>query len=218
MSPFNNYLLVFYVSSNFWRYFSFNFLNDHTFRIFISLAVSTHIQTLWRNTRTHPLTNRQTVGGLCPPSVAVTWLTWSAPAVPGAPPSNVKGEAISATAIRVSWDPPRANRSHGNIIYYKLRFVEADRSDSEAATITLNGTTFVLDELKRWMKYRIWVMAGTSVGDGPASYPITIQTLEDGTCLDHGFKQFEATKMKIFFFQKRGREIWEFFWTFSFQP
>lgn len=61
--------------------------------------------------------------------------------------------------------------------------MEADRSDSEATINKLNATMFELDELKRWTTYRIWVLAGTSVGDGPASYPITVQTHEDGTFL-----------------------------------
>ncbi|CAG2054332.1 unnamed protein product, partial [Timema podura] len=99
--------------------------------------------------------------------------------VPGAPPQSVIGEAVGPTSIRVSWSPPPAERSNGRIIYYKLQVVESGRSDSEALQITLNGTSFVLDELKRWTEYRIWVLAGTSVGDGPPSYPITIRTLED---------------------------------------
>lgn len=102
--------------------------------------------------------------------------------VPGAPPTNVSGEAVSPTAIRVSWEPPPAERSNGNIVYYKLQVVEAGRSDSEATVVTLNQTTFILDELKRWTEYRIWVLAGTSVGDGPPSYPITVRTHEDGMC------------------------------------
>lgn len=105
----------------------------------------------------------------------------NATVVPGAPPTDVKGEAVSPTAIRVSWSPPQTNRSNGNIIYYKLQVVEADRSDSEASVTRLNDTSFVIDELKKWTAYRIWVLAGTSVGDGPASYPITVQTYEDGT-------------------------------------
>lgn len=106
----------------------------------------------------------------------------NATVVPGAPPSNVSGEAVSPTAIKVSWEPPSAERSTGNIIYYKLQVVEAGRSDSEATVIKIiNGTSFVIDELKRWTEYRIWVLAGTSVGDGPASYPITVRTHEDGT-------------------------------------
>lgn len=99
--------------------------------------------------------------------------------VPGAPPQNVTGEAVGPTSIHVSWDPPPAERSNGRIVYYKLQVVENGRSDSEAAVITLNATSFVLDELKRWTEYRIWVLAGTSVGDGPPSFPITVRTHED---------------------------------------
>lgn len=105
----------------------------------------------------------------------------NATVVPGAPPFNVTGEPVSPTSIRVSWEPPNAERSNGNIIYYKLQVVEADRSDSEASVIKLNQTSFILDELKRWTEYRIRVLAGTSVGDGPASHPITVRTHEDGT-------------------------------------
>ncbi|KAJ8968142.1 hypothetical protein NQ314_002444 [Rhamnusium bicolor] len=114
-------------------------------------------------------------------AISLAYVNANAAVVPGAPPSNVIGEAVSPTAIRVTWDPPPANRSNGNIIYYKLQFVEADRSDSEASEIKYNGTSLTLDELKRWTTYRIRVLAGTSVGDGPSSYPITIRTHEDGT-------------------------------------
>ncbi|XP_060521097.1 tyrosine-protein phosphatase Lar isoform X3 [Cylas formicarius] len=119
--------------------------------------------------------------------------------VPGAPPSNVQGEAVSPTAIKVWWDPPPANRSNGNIIYYKLHFVEADRSDSEATINKLNSTSFVLDELKRWTTYRIWVLAGTSVGDGPASYPITVRTHEDvpGNPQDVKVTPINSTTIKV---------------------
>ncbi|XP_044590201.1 tyrosine-protein phosphatase Lar isoform X7 [Cotesia glomerata] len=99
--------------------------------------------------------------------------------VPGAPPRNITGHAISTTAIKVSWKPPPTESSNGRIAYYKLQVVETGRSDSEARVIKLNSTEFVLDELKKWTAYRIWVVAGTSVGDGPPSYPITVKTDED---------------------------------------
>uniref|UniRef100_A0A8D8LUZ9 protein-tyrosine-phosphatase n=1 Tax=Cacopsylla melanoneura TaxID=428564 RepID=A0A8D8LUZ9_9HEMI len=100
--------------------------------------------------------------------------------VPGAPPQNVSCEPVSSTSIRISWEPPPVERSNGHIVYYKLQFVENGRSDSEASVVTLkNQTSFVLDELKKWTEYRIWVLAGTSIGDGPPSYPITIRTHED---------------------------------------
>ena len=69
----------------------------------------------------------------------------------------------------------------GPIAYYKLHYVESGRSDSESTVVTLNNATEItLDELKKWTEYRIWVAAGTSVGDGPPSYPITVRTHEDG--------------------------------------
>lgn len=80
-----------------------------------------------------------------------------------------------------------------------MQVVEAGRSDSEAIVITLNQTNFILDELKRWTEYRIWVLAGTSVGDGPSSYPITVKTHEDGTFL---FEIFILFNFYFYIFEK----------------
>lgn len=100
--------------------------------------------------------------------------------VPGAPPRNITVMATSPTTISVSWLPPPVERSNGRIIYYKVFFVEVGRADSEATITTLNKTHIVLDELKRWTEYKIWTLAGTSVGDGPRSHPIIVRTHEDG--------------------------------------
>jgi len=65
--------------------------------------------------------------------------------------------------------------------------VEATRSDKEAVEMMLKTplpggvTEFVLEELKKWTQYRVWLLAGTVVGDGPASQAITVRTQEDGT-------------------------------------
>ncbi|KAL5278678.1 PTPRD family protein [Megaselia abdita] len=99
--------------------------------------------------------------------------------VPGAPPRNITAEATSPTTIAISWSPPPVDRSNGRIIYYKVFFVESGRLDNEASVSTLNNTSIILDELKRWTEYKIWVLAGTSVGDGPRSHPILVKTHED---------------------------------------
>jgi receptor-type tyrosine-protein phosphatase F len=100
--------------------------------------------------------------------------------VPGAPPKDIFCNPTSPTTIKCSWSPPPQDRSNGRIVYYKIFFVEEGRSDTEADSVKLNTTEFVMDELKRWTEYKIWVLAGTSVGDGPKSYPLTVQTHEDG--------------------------------------
>ncbi|XP_025425132.1 tyrosine-protein phosphatase Lar isoform X2 [Sipha flava] len=100
--------------------------------------------------------------------------------VPEAPPQNVTAEAISPTSISVQWMPPLSDRSNGQIIYYKVMATESGMSDSEAEPYRVeNVTSITLEDLKRWTEYKIWVLAGTSVGDGPTSTPITVRTRED---------------------------------------
>lgn len=111
------------------------------------------------------------------------------PKVPEAAPQSVRAEAEDSSSVRVSWSPPPAELQNGHITHYKLYYVEASRSDKEAVEMMLKtplaggpgSTEFLLEELKKWTQYRIWLLAGTSVGDGPASEPITVRTQEDGT-------------------------------------
>ncbi len=105
------------------------------------------------------------------------------PVVPGAPPDLVKAYAESSTSIRVVWKPPPEAKRNGNIVYYKIYYVQGTRSDPDATMIKIDNPEveeFVIDELLKWTEYRIWMLAGTSVGDGPISYPVVVRTGEDG--------------------------------------
>ena len=91
--------------------------------------------------------------------------------------------AESSTALRVVWSPPPENKQNGMIVYYKIFYVPKTRSDSEATVVEIKNPgarEFVLDELLKWTDYRIWMLAGTSVGDGPKSSPTEVRTDEDG--------------------------------------
>lgn len=106
--------------------------------------------------------------------------------MPTAPPQNVRAEPEDSSSIRVMWSPPPVDKQNGHISHYKLYYVEASRSDKEAIEMMLksplqDGTEFKLEELKKWTQYRIWLLAGTVVGDGPPSESITVRTQEDGT-------------------------------------
>jgi receptor-type tyrosine-protein phosphatase F len=105
------------------------------------------------------------------------------PVVPGAPPDLVKAYAESSTSIRVVWKPPPEAKRNGDIAYYKVFYVQGTRSDPDATMIKIDNPEteeFVIDELLKWTEYRIWMLAGTSVGDGPISYPVVVRTGEDG--------------------------------------
>ena len=104
--------------------------------------------------------------------------------VPGAPPDLVKAYAESSTSIRVVWQPPPENQQNGKITYYKIHYVVSTRLDSEATVLEIKNPDtreFVIDELRKWTEYRIWMLAGTQIGDGPISYPVVVKTDEDGT-------------------------------------
>lgn len=108
-------------------------------------------------------------------------------AVPEAAPQGVHAEAEDSSSIRVTWHPPPEDKQNGHIAYYKLYYAEASRPDSDAVEMMLKGVEsgaggaeFLLEELKKWTQYRIWLLAGTAVGDGPRSHPITVRTQEDG--------------------------------------
>ncbi|XP_059098877.1 tyrosine-protein phosphatase Lar-like isoform X3 [Tigriopus californicus] len=102
--------------------------------------------------------------------------------VPGAPPDLVKAYPESSTSIRVVWQPPPENKRNGKITYYKIYHVPNSRTDSDATMIEINDSDrqeFIIDELRKWTEYRIWMLAGTQIGDGPISYPVIIKTDED---------------------------------------
>lgn len=65
--------------------------------------------------------------------------------------------------------------------------VPSTREDVEATMIQIedpNAAEYVIDELKKWTEYRVWMLAGTIVGDGPSSYPVLVRTGEDGRFLN----------------------------------
>lgn len=102
----------------------------------------------------------------------------------------------SSTSLRVVWQPPPENKQNGVIAYYKIFYVPKTRSDSEATVIEIknaNAREFVIDELMKWASYRVWMLAGTSVGDGPKSAPVEIQTDEDGMYPLHSIDFFFKT-------------------------
>ena len=125
----------------------------------------------------------------------------------------VKAFPETSTSIRVSWQPPPQNKRNGKIIYYKIFYVKSTRSDPEATMIEiekdkLTDYEFTIDELLKYTEYRLWMLAGTSVGDGPISYPIIVKTDEDGTYQFYFFKtHFLCFVQKIQYSNKNVKTI-----------
>ena len=104
--------------------------------------------------------------------------------VPSAPPQNVRGNALSSSALRVTWNPPPIESQHGTLRGYKIRYaaVDEDTDVDNAPQIVTDAETHRVDirDLRIWTQYKIWVAPFTQVGDGPFSDVIIVQTDEDG--------------------------------------
>lgn len=106
------------------------------------------------------------------------------PTVPGAPPQDVRGSAVDSRSLRITWNPPPRDQQNGAITYYKLKYLKVESGDDLAKAqeirVEADQQTYVIGGLEKWTEYRVWVIAGTEVGDGPPSLPIVIRTDEDG--------------------------------------
>ena len=101
--------------------------------------------------------------------------------VPSSPPTSVTGDVQSSTLVVFSWLPPPTIDHNGVINYYVVRIREIE-------TNTL-WTFFAVDEdisvgsLHPFYYYDCTVAAHTSVGRGPFSTAIRVQTEEAGMAL-----------------------------------
>ncbi|GIX90945.1 hypothetical protein CDAR_177492 [Caerostris darwini] len=101
---------------------------------------------------------------------------------PSSPPLEVTGETLNSRSLRISWEPPPKNHWNGILTFYKVLYLKADRpADPTTAsfkTVDAKETHVVLDKLNTWTEYRVWVLAGTAVGEGPLSEAIVLRTDE----------------------------------------
>ncbi|XP_067118377.1 tyrosine-protein phosphatase Lar-like isoform X6 [Centruroides vittatus] len=99
--------------------------------------------------------------------------------MPSAPPQNVIGSTIDSSTLRISWQPPPRDKQNGIITYYKIKYQKVG-SKKFAIEVSLNPDErfYVIHGLEKWTEYQIWVLAGTSKGDGPLSPPLILRTDE----------------------------------------
>ena len=99
--------------------------------------------------------------------------------VPGAPPQEVSGSALSSTSIEVNWRPPPPEHQNGDITAYKVVYNKVDQ-DAETIEVGADERSYILQALSKYTEYEISIVACTVVGDGPPSDTMTIRTAEDG--------------------------------------
>ncbi|KAL0268744.1 UNVERIFIED_CONTAM: hypothetical protein PYX00_010567 [Menopon gallinae] len=103
---------------------------------------------------------------------------------PSGAPQKVSAEPLSSTAVRVTWQPPERKLWNGDLLGYNIGFRRL-KSDNDGYNWTYTKLSFGLPGdfrltgLFKFTKYAVVVTANNVKGDGPASDPVIVETLED---------------------------------------
>ncbi|XP_063923423.1 protein sidekick isoform X2 [Zophobas morio] len=101
--------------------------------------------------------------------------------VPSLGPLNVQANATSSTTIVVTWGDVPKEHQNGLIEGYKVYYAAESKSPVQYKLIASNSTfTTTLTELRKFVLYRVQVLAYTRLGDGEPSAPVvSVRTFED---------------------------------------
>ena len=105
--------------------------------------------------------------------IIFSWVT-----APSSPPEDIYGEALNSTSIFIMWDPPVRQYRNGIITGYFVNITTL--STREVFQVFTLDSNYTITLLNPFTMYNLIVAASTSVGIGPFSMVLTIQTLEDG--------------------------------------
>ena len=95
------------------------------------------------------------------------------------PPQDVQGMPLSSTTISVEWDSPPEEFLYGILRGYRIHYIPMDGTNTPNFEMTGLITSTTLENLSEFTNYSIEVAAVT-IGGGPYSNPIFIQTDPDG--------------------------------------
>jgi len=97
---------------------------------------------------------------------------------PGKPPTNITLQAESLSSVTVKWDSPLNQcdvfQSIGFRVFYKL----SNATKIHSLDVTVSTNHLVLQNLKDFKMYVVWLRRITSGGLGPKSAAMKIRTLE----------------------------------------
>ena len=114
----------------------------------------------------------------CVVSIALIVSYYIYSTVPSGAPRNITGTPGDAREILLHWEPPFPENRNGMIIGY---VVNATRMNSgEILQLMSTPNSITVSSLSPFTIYICAIAATTSVGSGPFSDEIAVQTLEEG--------------------------------------
>ena len=99
--------------------------------------------------------------------------------MPSGSPQGFMGTTQSPSSVRFSWTPPRDENQNGRIVAYTINITETGSGAIIQRTVPGAQTTITVSPLMPFTAYDVSIVASTTVGIGPFSTLITINTPED---------------------------------------
>ena len=99
--------------------------------------------------------------------------------IPGAPPVMVSQSNLLSRSAEISWDAPRVDQQNGVIRYYHIEAYENNTRNTLTYQTPSSQTSFIVNNFHPYYEYTVRVLAVT-IGPGPLSTPITVNTPQDG--------------------------------------
>ncbi|OQR68446.1 roundabout1-like [Tropilaelaps mercedesae] len=96
---------------------------------------------------------------------------------PTAAVRDISVNVANATSVWVQWSPPPVHEQNGALQGYKL--ILLGEIETANRNVLTNQTHFVFTNLVDKMRYRLQILAYTSVGDGPPSRFVELSTDEE---------------------------------------
>ena len=98
--------------------------------------------------------------------------------MPSSPPENLTGKALNSEEVLLMWELPHPQHQNGIITGFIINITALETGATIHTSTTYKNVT--LRSLRPFTTYSCIVAARTSVGLGPFSITVTVQTLEDG--------------------------------------
>lgn len=97
---------------------------------------------------------------------------------PSGSPQNLTANNISSRSAILNWNPPLPVHQNGNITAYIINASVV--GSGESLQFVSDSTLLELDTLAPYTTYSFVIAASTSVGMGPFSIEVVIETQEEG--------------------------------------
>ena len=99
---------------------------------------------------------------------------------PSKSPKITRVTVLNSTSVFLKWEPvPRASQK-GIIRHYTIHFRDVEKKENGSVTVKAPAVNATVNGLRQKAEYLFWIVASTSVGDGPSSVSKTATTKGKG--------------------------------------